>query len=391
MFKELRAWKNWREINALDEKDRQIVFYSESHHYWTHFEPIISSLISDHDLPICYLTSDENDPILFKKIPGVKVFWIGEGFLRTFLFRQLNAKVMVLSMPDLESFYLKRSQYPIHYVYVFHSLVSTHRVYNHAAFDHYDTILCCGPHHEEEIRHNEHLYDLKPKTLVAHGYGRLDSIISKKQTNIANPRKILIAPSWGQENIITICGSELIQVLLASGFEVVFRPHPQSCKHQKKSIRAILKNFQGNANFHYEENMNATRSLQESAVMISDWSGAALDYAFGLLKPVLFIDVPPKIHNKRYAEQQKPVLEDYLRKELGGVVTPAEISQVSHRISQLLENTSWPEKIEKLRQKHIYNLGTSGAVAAKYLSCLVRNVSYETSNLQADTEKRLQA
>ena len=31
--------------------------------------------------------------------------------------------------------------------------------------------------------------------------------------------------------------------------------------------------------------------------MVSDWSGAALEYSFGLKKPVIFLDLPKKVNN----------------------------------------------------------------------------------------------
>ena len=34
--------------------------------------------------------------------------------------------------------------------------------------------------------------------------------------------------------------------------------------------------------------------------MISDYSGAALEFAFTFNKPIIFVDVPKKINNKNY-------------------------------------------------------------------------------------------
>lgn len=144
MINEWQCWKNWKKLCALEPRDRSIVFYSESHSYWTHYESIIEALTSQFQQKICYLTSQKNDPILEKDIPNLKAFWIGESFVRNLVFRNINADVMVLTVPDLEILYLKRSINPVHYVYVFHSLVSTHRVYNHAAFNHYDSICVVG-------------------------------------------------------------------------------------------------------------------------------------------------------------------------------------------------------------------------------------------------------
>ena len=58
-------------------------------------------------------------------------------------------------MLDLNNFELKRSINPVHYVYLFHTLGSTHMVDHDNSYDHYDTILCAGPHQKKEIQIRE--------------------------------------------------------------------------------------------------------------------------------------------------------------------------------------------------------------------------------------------
>ena len=66
---------------------------------------------------------------------------------------------MIMTMPDLETFHIKRSKsHPVHYIYMFHSMVSTHLVYRKSAFDNYDTIFCVGEHHLDEIQNTEKYY-----------------------------------------------------------------------------------------------------------------------------------------------------------------------------------------------------------------------------------------
>ena len=84
---------------------------------------------------------------------------------------------MVLTMLDLHNFHLKRSLHPVRYVYVFHSMGSTHMVDHANSYDHYDSLFCVGPHHVAEIRRREELHGLPPKHLFAHGYPRLERLV----------------------------------------------------------------------------------------------------------------------------------------------------------------------------------------------------------------------
>ena len=127
-----------------------------------------------------------------------------------------------MTLPDLDQFWLKRSQHPVHYVYLFHSLNSTHAAYRRGAFDAYDTVLCVGPHHVAEIRATEARYGLREKELVEHGSVKLDTVLAEvasrgTETTTGGARRVLVAPSWGDCSLIERpVGTELVDVLLAA-------------------------------------------------------------------------------------------------------------------------------------------------------------------------------
>ena len=102
-----------------------------------------------------------------KPIKKIKTFCIGDGPARTKFFLELKAKVLIMTMPDLETYHIKRSKvFPVHYVYLFHSMNSTHMEFQKNAFDHFDSIFCVGPYQIQEIRATEQLYNLKQKKLI---------------------------------------------------------------------------------------------------------------------------------------------------------------------------------------------------------------------------------
>jgi YidC/Oxa1 family membrane protein insertase len=85
----------------------------------------------------------------------------------------LRAKILVMDMPDLDTYHIKRSKaYPVHYIYLFHSMFSIHSYLRKEALDNFDTIFCVGPHHVNEIKATEKLYELKPKKIINYGFGR---------------------------------------------------------------------------------------------------------------------------------------------------------------------------------------------------------------------------
>ena len=75
---------------------------------------------------------------------------------------KLNCDVAVMTLDDLENFYIKRSyiRKDIEYVYMFHHMTSTHLVCTKEAFDHYDTVLCVGPHQKAELERAGEMRDI---------------------------------------------------------------------------------------------------------------------------------------------------------------------------------------------------------------------------------------
>jgi len=339
MFKFFKHLKNVIDFNQLDRSKRRLVFYSEGKNYWVHLQGMINCLLTDYDIPICYVSSGEGDPGLDIKHKNYTSFKIDDGWVRNWFFENIDTDVMVMTMPDINQYQVKRSQHKVHYVYTQHSLVSLHMVYRPGALDHYDSIFCAAPHHKTEIRALEKHYDLPAKALYEHGYERLDSIIDesgKHQKPSNTPKHVLLAPSWGDNSIIELLGSQVVDEILASGFKLTLRPHPQTLIFAKQKVDAIIKKHKDNPLFSFEANVAGQQSLQDSDIMICDWSGAALDYAFGLNKPVVFIDVPRKINNPDYEKISIEPFEVSIRNKIGKVVSIDDIENLGQHIEDTL-------------------------------------------------------
>jgi YidC/Oxa1 family membrane protein insertase len=370
----LRDWKNYRRFQKLTADQRNIVFYSESKQDWHHFEPILAHLTGQLSRTVCYITSDHTDFGLNQGTRELLPFCIGEGVLRTLLFQMLKADVMVLTLMDLNNFELKRSVYPVHYIYLFHAMGSTHMVDFENSYDHYDSIFCVGPHHVEEIRKREALASLPAKHLFEHGYHRLEQLIEMgarhgRQGAPDDGKTVLIAPTWGEHSIFNTCGEILIRVLLDAGYRVVMRPHYHTLKTTPAVIDALVMQFREHPKFQYVELMGETDSLLTSDILVCDWSAMAIEYALGLEKPVLFIDLPRRIRNPHYQALGIEPFEAFIRQEVGSVLPPDQISAAPQQIGRLLEAPEqFRDRIKALRQQWVFNLGHSVTAAASEIA-----------------------
>jgi len=364
-------WKEQARFKRLPAEARSIVFYAEDAASWVHLGPVVEELVGELDRRVCYLTSNATDPVFERNLPKLECFYIGEGMLRATLFAAIQADVLVMTMPDLETMQIKRSRAKVHYAYVFHSLVSSHMIYRAHAFDHYDSLLCCGPHHVEEARATEAELGLAPRRLIEHGYGRLDAILAERERRDERPPaaeaplRVLVAPSWGAQGLIEAHGVETTRVLLDAGYFVTLRPHPFTARKWPESIAALEREFSGHERFFLETNMSSQDSLHASDLMISDWSGAALEYAFGQERPVLFLDVPRKVNNPEYERIPCEPLEASVRAEIGVVHAPDALDELPAAVERLCADPSrFREQIRRLREQNVFNVGHSGRAGA---------------------------
>ena len=376
-----KEWEELEKFNKLDLDERSIVFYSESSVLlYPHVEQIIKEL-EKRDQKICYVTSSKDDPIFKNENKKIKSFYIGDGSAKYKFFWELKAKVIIMTMPDLENYWIKRSiVFPVHYIFLFHSMVSPLMANRNVsaksgkeALDHFDTIFCVGPHWVKEFRAIEQLYNLKQKNLVECGYGLLDKLIRSRsslpqQQNFLsknNKKNVLIAPSWGKQNLLESTGIELSKILLDAGYHVTVRPHPMTVKKSSKLIKQIKEKFEKNPDFLLDTNASSFEQLFSSYALITDWSGIGHEYAFVCERPVIYVDVPKKAWNKEYEKIGLEPFEISIRDKIGEIVSIQNIESIPERIEFLYGHvTEFKSKIEKIRNDTVFNIGKSGQVAA---------------------------
>jgi hypothetical protein len=376
----LSHWRDYRAFRKLPVGERRLVYYSESAQDWHHIEPVIGYLTQQLDETIIYVTSDEDDPGLHRDNDRIRGFCIGTGLIRILWFQTLQADVLVTQLLDLNNFDLKRSVHPVHYVYLFHSLISTHMADHVNSFDHYDTILCSGPHQVREIRKREAMLGLDEKQLLPHGYHRLEDLIANRREppaiNDTNGIHVLLAPSWGDETILNLCGLELTEVLLDAGFRVTLRPHYQTRWNTPEVIDRITSRFADHPQFNLVEEMGESDSLFDSHVMITDWSGAGMDYGMGLEKPVLYIDVPPKSRNEEWKDLGIEPFESFVRDKIGAILAPDRIETAPVVIRDLLSQPDvFRQQVRQLREQWVFNPGTSTVAGARALVTVADQVA----------------
>lgn len=353
--------------------NKKLVFYSEGQGFYKYYKGIIEYLLNNTNITIHYVTSDPKDQIfaLSKEQTKIKAYYIGEKKLIT-LMMKMDADIVVMTMPDLENFHIKRSylRKDIEYIYIPHGMDSLNLTMRTGSMDHYDTVFCVGRHQKEEIEKTEKVYNLPTKRLVEWGYSLFDDmrVSYEKMDKVVNERKkILIAPSWQKDNIVDNCLDEILERLNGKAYDIIVRPHPQHVRH-KAAYMELLKEKYAGTNIEIQTDFSSNSTVFEADLMISDWSGIAYEYAYTTLKPVLFINTPMKIMNPEYEKIDVTPINIAIRGEIGAQLELDQLNQISDVVEKLLaEKDIYHEKISQFVDRYVYNQGRSAEVGATYI------------------------
>lgn len=411
-FEELeKAQKELKELASLDKKNKRtkeqikkekedykkffkvankhLVFYSESNGFYKYFKGIIEYLLKHTNIVIHYITSDYNDNIfkLEKENNKIKAYYIGEKKLIT-LMMKMDADVVVMTMPDLDSYHIKRSyiRKDIKYVFIPHGIDSINLTQRYKSINAYDVFFACGKYQRLEAEKTYELFGLNRK-IYDWGYSLLDDMISEyeeSKNNIQSKTKsILIAPSWQKDNICDLCLDELLDNLKENkNYEITVRPHPQEVRHMKEKFEMLKEKYKDNKNIIIQTDFSSNDTIFRADILITDWSSIGYEYAYTTKKPVIFIDTPMKIMNPNYKDIDTDPINIWSRNIIGKSLKITELSKINETINYLLNNGDKYEKdIKNLLEDSIYNLGNSAEKGAGYIiECIQEQIEERKKN-----------
>jgi YidC/Oxa1 family membrane protein insertase len=358
--------------------NKHLVIYSEKSGFYKYFKGLIRELLSRSSVVIHYVTNDPNDVIfeIAKREPRIKPYYI--SLKKTIsLMLKLECDMVVMTTPDLDKYYLKKSMMKkdIEYVYIPHALMSMHMGMKEGSLDAFDTIFCAGAHIKREVIATEQVYGLPKKELVEFGYPLVDDLIelgeAERKTHKTTGRKeILIAPTWNEDNILDSCIDEMLNRLLCEEYHVTVRPHPEYVKRYGARMNAIVERWKDRVGdgLTFELDFSSNKSIYSSDLMITDWSGISFEFSFATKRPTLFVNTKMKVLNENWQKIDCTPIEITLRDEIGISIEKSGVADIDAVVKDMFKQAGEHEKrIEKALHTAVYNVGHADPVGAKYI------------------------
>ncbi len=358
--------------------NKHVVIYSEKSGFYKYYKALIEQLLKRSNLSIHYVTNDPDDVIfeIAKEQPKIKPYYI--SLKKTpILMMMVETDIFIMTTPDLDKYYLKRSMMKkdTEYIYIPHDMMSAHMGFREGAFDAFDTIFCTGPHTVGELREIEKVYKLKKKTLVEFGYPLADSLVvdgekANKDKKPTDPKEVLIAPSWQEDNLLDSCVDDLISALMPTDYKIIVRPHPEYVKRYGAAMQQIVDRYQGydEDKLRFELNFATNKSIYSSDVLITDWSGVATEFCFATKRPAVFVNTLMKCPNPNYTKISTLPVEISLRSEIGVAIDKEEIANLATTLKELEEKSEeYKQIITEKQSAMIFNPGNAAEKGAEYI------------------------
>lgn len=383
MFKQLQMLgREFSEFERLfsteNHKLRRLVFFAENSIYFRYYEDYIEQILKNTDLQICYITSDPNDKLFSDRPARLVPFYIKNLLAGTFA--KLDSDVVVMTTPDLGTGSIKRAPSPVHHVYAFHGISSTHQYYRPGAFDNYDSILCIGQYQIDEILQTEAIYSLRRKELVLTGYPLVERLYRQHQEfNNSRAQEMdrkpvcLIAPSWWWVSPSSSIMENLIEQILESvgnkDWQVWLRPHPEYLKRYRKRVEKICKMIERYKNVSMQMELSSMQCMHEADVLVTDHSTIAMDFYLAMEKPVLFVDTPLHVGNPEFEKVGLEPVENTYRSIMGARVSPAHVDNISERIEELIRNRQkFASGVPAVRSQLLANWQKAAMIGAEHIA-----------------------
>ncbi|GGY14869.1 CDP-glycerol glycerophosphotransferase family protein [Paludibacterium paludis] len=381
LFYKLRARLGMGSGAAGEDTPAGLAIYSEGRQYAALFRPILAGL-ERRGIPCLYLSSDKDDPLLDGGFSNVSARCIGRGHAAWGYLNTLRADVCLMTTPGLDVMQIRRSRHVRHYSHVIHS--PTDKAFNRPySFDYFDSVFICGPHQRQTLEYLEALRRTPRKSLFLAGCVYYDEMLPAigrlaPRSDGAPGTRVLVAPTWGKNGLLSRYGARLVRPLLEAGYQVVLRPHPQSALSEPDLLKALKRELGDSPLLEWDEHPDPLAAMAGADLLISDISGIVFDFAFLTEKPVLTVAFTPEKRGFEANDLPYEPWELRVLDEIGGKIGEEDLECLSALVERALSDSGRRASIRALRDEYVAHFGSSAEHVVDGLARLLTNAPPES-------------
>ena len=372
--------KKNRDAFQHDASFKPYVIYCEGKQYWNVFKPVTDEF-EKRQIQLTYYTSAQDDPVFEQNYQYVKPEYIGEGNTAFARLNLLSAGFVLMTTPGLQVYQLKRSKNVRHYSHVLHmpNDATTYRLFG---LDYFDSVLLTGDYQKADLQKLEAQRSLTPKQFITVGCTYLDVLAGRIKDIPAeenHPFTVLVSPSWGDVGVLKKYGERLLDPLVATGWRIIVRPHPQSKKSEPDMLKRLETRYKNNSNLEWDYNRENIYAMKKADIMISDFSGIIFDYTFLCDKPVMYVNTDMDLRPYDAYDLNKPLWQFTILEKMGIKLEERDFGRIKDIIQSAGDSPELAAARREAKSTAWMHTGEAGRNIADFMTATVEKLQAQNN------------
>ena len=168
---------------------------------------------------------------------------------------------------------------------------------------------------------------------------------------------------------------KIIDKLLAGGYHVIIRPHPQSYKSEKDMIDKLMAAYPDSEDLEWNRDNDNFDVLRRADLLVSDFSGVIFDFTLVFDKPVIYADT--KFDKSPYDcwWLDTPYWTFEILPQIGQQLTEDNFDTLGDMVQQCLTDPKYAQGRDAARAQTWVYPGEGAVRAADYLEQKVKELT----------------
>lgn len=168
--------------------------------------------------------------------------------------------------------------------------------------------------------------------------------------------------------ILSRFGESLLDALVKTKFKIIVRPHPQSKISEKDLLERLENRYKNIENISWNYDNDNLAVMNESDILITDFSGIIFDYAFLLNRPLIYADTEfdNSVYDAAWLDEKMWIL--MAADKMGVKLEKSKIPCVKNLILDAMRSEKLVKARESIKSECWENVGMAAKAIVNFLT-----------------------
>ena len=184
-----------------------------------------------------------------------------------------------------------------------------------------------------------------------------------------------LACVWGRNALFSKYGMQLLKPLCETQYNIIIRPHPQTFISEKELLNQLQEQTKIYSNIMWDNSVDNIYAMEESDIIIGDYSGVLFDYLALFNKPIMTTEFKFNVvgYDLEDTSRKKPWVGSAIQ-QMSYIIQPQDFNQIKTIIHQVLTDQEKEKQRTELKNTLWQYQNQSGKRSTQILLDIQKNV-----------------